>query len=308
MNFDSTLAFSRSDGDEDVPVDIYNQTDPRGYFRVMFDLNYGLPDTASGVFRNLIRALARERGRPLKVLEIGVGFGVMPALICYPIDMSTLAHRYRDLDWSEIDSERLVALDRNFYQSWPTLLDARFVGYDTAHEAAGFAQRVGLTSHTVTSDLEAGQLSDADRAALADVDFVISLNCADFVSADALSLLIDAIGSERMWFASFALRTSPFYQLQTAIQGKGLVTEKLEGVTFVQRRFANTQEWTSVLLTLETMGLSAVGKEADGVLHTEFHIARPSADAVARPLSKLMSVNVGQNQHFGPWRRRPWGV
>ncbi|MEO0730167.1 MAG: hypothetical protein AAFY64_07285 [Pseudomonadota bacterium] len=308
MSIGSTLAFPRGENDGETAGDIFQQSDPRGFFRVMFGLDYGLPDTASIVFRQIIRDMRATLGRPVKVLDLGSGYGTLPALIRHALDMDQLAHRYRDLDWSEIDTDELVRLDKHYFAGWPQLTDARFIAFDVHEGGTAYAQQVGLIDHVISSSPENGELADEDRAALSDVDLVISLNCADFLSDDAFKLLVDAIKSPHLCAAIFALRVSALHPLAAVLEARGLGHEKLESMTFVQRRFASSSEWTQVLLALETQGLSARGKEADGLLHAELHVMRPQAAITERKLSDLVSLHHSQSMTYANWRRRPWGV
>ncbi|MEO1694811.1 MAG: hypothetical protein AAFR55_06200, partial [Pseudomonadota bacterium] len=182
MSIGSALAFPRGESDGDATANIFQQSDPRGFYRVMFGLDYDLPDSASVLIRQMLRKRRATLGRPLKVLDLGCGYGTLPALIRHALDMDQLAHRYRDLDWSEIDTDKLIAMDRHYFAAWPELVDARFIGFDVHEYAPNYAKSVGLIDHVIESAPDTGALRAEDREALKDVDMIVSLNCADFMS------------------------------------------------------------------------------------------------------------------------------
>jgi hypothetical protein len=80
---------------------------------------------------------------------------------------------------------------------------------------------------------------------------------------------------------------------------RGLVTEKLEGVTFVQRRFQSEAEARATVGALEGRGIDTRGKEADGLLHAELYVSRPPAAIEAMPLGRLVSVTSGAARAAG---------
>jgi SAM-dependent methyltransferase len=287
---------------------IYAEPDPRAYFRVLHSLDYRLPELARPVFREVVRHAAAVRGASPKVLDVGCGFGANAALMRYPVDLDRLAHRYRDLDSVDIDADRLMALDRNYFASWPTHLSADILGYDTAATAAAYAEGTGLVSRAIATDLERDDLDAADRDAIADVNCVVSTGCASYAGPRTFAALFGAIGEVLPWVAMFVLRTETFSELREFFEGRGLVVEKLTGVTFIQRRYHSAAEWTQALLNLETRGVSSSGKEGHGLMHAELFIARPPADAAAWPLDAVVSVSSGSEAHYGGWRGRPWGT
>ncbi len=285
---------------------IYAQPDPRAYFRVLHGLDYCLPELARPLFRDTIRALAATRSEPAKVLDVGCGFGINAALVRYPIDLNRLAHRYRDLDASDIDAARLIGLDRSYFASWPDQFPIEIAGYDTSRTAADYARATGLVSHAITTDLEIGALEEGDRAALAGTNCVISTGCASYAGPATFNQLLEAIGDPLPWVAIFVLRTETFGELRECLASHGLKVEKLRGATFIQRRYHSSSEWTQALLNLETRGVATTGKEAQGLMHAELFIARPEAEA-HQDLHEFLSISSGAEAIFGGWRGRPWG-
>lgn len=285
---------------------IYAEPDPRAYFRVLHGLDYCLPELARGLFRAVIRAAAEARGDTPKVLDVGCGFGVNAALLRYPIDLNRLAHRYRDLDWVEVNAERLMALDRSYFASWPEQITLELLGYETAQNAAQYGKETGLFSHVITTDLEADDLTGDDRAALAGVNCIISTGCASYAGAGTFNRLFDAIGDDLPWVVLFVLRTENFADLRACFEARGMKVEKLPNVTFIQRRYHSSAEWTQALLNLETRGVTSAGKEGLGLMHAELFIARPDSEA-GRGIQEFLSISSGAEAIFAGWRGRPWG-
>jgi hypothetical protein len=68
------------------------------------------------------------------------------------------------------------------------------------------------------------------------------------------------------------------------------VTEKLEGRTFVQRRFATADEQEEVLEQLRERGVDPTGKESEGYLLAEFYLSRPAHDVAEAPIERLLAT------------------
>ncbi|HRN83307.1 MAG TPA: class I SAM-dependent methyltransferase [Hyphomicrobium sp.] len=271
---------------------IYSHPDPREYYRVLGGLNYVIPDLAKGIFRNLISALEDLKGRPIKVLDLGCSYGNNAALIRFPLEFARLQQRYMDLQTAEISTRELIALDRHFYASWPKH-DVEIVGCDVSQPAVEFARAVGLIDAGVTQNLEQEPLSEASREALRGVDLIISTGAIGYVTERTLSRVLEAIGEPRPWVASFVLRMFPYDSFANLLDRYGHVTEKLNGVTFVQRRFQSEQEFRKVLHQLEVLGIDSRNKESEGLFHSEFYLSRPSGDCTEHRIEDLASVSSG---------------
>ncbi len=287
---------------------VYAEPDPRAYFRVLHGLDYRIPELARTVFRDIIQAAAEARSEKPKVFDLGCGFGINAALLRYPIDMNRLAHRYRDLDAGDLAPERVMALDRNYFASWPAKIDVDYVGLDLSATTTAYAKSVDLLDHAIAGDLEEVDLSAADQEAVAGANCIISTGCASYAGVATFEKIFHAIGERLPWLAMFVLRTESIDVVREYLIERGLQFDKLEGVTFVQRRYHSAGEWTQALLTLETLGIDTEGKEADGLMHAELFIARPPDEAQAYPIEQIVSISSGGEGLFGGWRGRPWGT
>jgi transcription antitermination factor NusG len=60
---------------------IYNQPDPRAYFRELNKLDYEIPDNAKPIFQKLIGHLRQHRDDTIHVLDLGCSYGVNAAIL-----------------------------------------------------------------------------------------------------------------------------------------------------------------------------------------------------------------------------------
>jgi SAM-dependent methyltransferase len=271
---------------------IYTEPDPREYYRVLGGLNYIIPDLAKDIFRQLIAALEQLKGRPIKVLDLGCSYGNNAALIRFPLDFARLQQRYVDLQNRDISTSELVSLDRHFFQSWPGQ-ELTIVGCDVSRPAVAYARSVGLIDDSITQNLEQEPLTQASKDALSGVDLIISTGAIGYVTERTLSRLLRGIGEPAPWLASFVLRMFPYDTISSLLDKRGHVTEKLSGVTFVQRRFQSEREFRSVLARLEELGIDSRNKETQGLFHSEFFLSRPREDCAEIPIEELASVSSG---------------
>ena len=67
---------------------IYDQPDPRAYFRELKKLRYAIPGAAKPIFQKLISSLQRRRDDTICVLDLGCSYGVNAALLKHDLSMS----------------------------------------------------------------------------------------------------------------------------------------------------------------------------------------------------------------------------
>lgn len=300
MNYlEGNLNYSHINGVKANFDEIYTQADPREFFRVLYGLDYVIPDLAKGIFRNTIAALEEMRGRQITVLDLGCSYGVNSALIRHPLDIDRLAQRYRDLDHANLTTRELIELDRHYFLSWPRKDDVRIIGLDSSQEAIDYAKAVGLIDDGIAANLETDALSASARKMLRNVDFIISTGCVGYVTERTFAQILDAIDGPPPWVASFVLRMFPYHAIASLLEANGIETEALEGVTFVQRRLHSAGEYENVLRALERRGIDPSTKEREGLLHAELFLSRPAPDQEELPLQKIVSVTSGANRDYG---------
>ena len=279
---------------------IYTDPDPREYFRVLYGLDYVIPDLAKPIIRTLMDALRYDAGRPVRVLDIGCSYGINAALARYPLDLRRLAQRYASAEMRALDSDTLIQLDRHYYRSWPAHGDARFIGLDSSAPAVRYALNAGLLDAAVSTNLEHEEPGARDRGVLGDLDLIVSTGCVGYVTERTFRRILAVQNKARApWVVNFVLRMFPYDAMASELEQYGLVTEKLKGVTFVQRRFHSGEEAAGMLEVLENKGVDVTGKEAEGLLQAELFVSRPAYWVERAPLGELVSVTSGASRRYG---------
>lgn len=279
--------------------DIYTAPDPREYFRVLFGLDYIIPDLARGVLRCLAEA-CREAGEPRTVLDLGCSYGINAALLTRPLDLGRIARRHTMPEMLALSPAEVIALDKLYYASWPREPGLTMRGQDTSAAAISYASKVGLIDGGITTNLETAAPDDDERQLLTDIDLIISTGCVGYITGTTFRRILALQDAERMpWIANFVLRMYDYGAIAHELEAFGLVTEKVPGLTFVQRRFHSEDEFDQTIGALRDQGIDPAGKESEGLLHAELYISRPQAAIDAVPLSDLVSVTSGGDRRYG---------
>lgn len=270
---------------------IYNQADPRAYFRELKKLGYMIPGAAKPIFQAIIAYLQRRRTGRLHVLDLGCSYGVNAALLKHDLSMEELYEHWADGRLADATSQEVVEHDRRYFAERDTPENIEVIGLDQAEKAVRFGEKTGLLDEGLSVNLEIETLSTPAKKELEPVDLVTSTGCVGYVTDTSFDRLLPVINRGRpAWIANFVLRMFPFDPIEQTLSEQGYVTEKLEGRTFVQRRFASAEEREQVLEQLSDLGIDPTGKEADGHLHAEFYLSRPVADAAEMPLDRLLTA------------------
>ncbi|MDQ3574509.1 MAG: hypothetical protein M3404_06240, partial [Actinomycetota bacterium] len=115
---------------------IYNQPDPRPYFRTLEQFGYEIPAHGQSMFSLLVGKIMEETGsEDLTVLDLCCSYGVNAALLNHEISLESLYERYRSPEAASLTSQELADADAVFFRQLrrPSLL--RVVGIDTADQA-----------------------------------------------------------------------------------------------------------------------------------------------------------------------------
>ncbi len=278
---------------------IYSEKDPREYFKHLGQLDYMIPHLAQPIFEQLIRARAQSQDEPVTVLDLGSSYGVNGALMKYSITYDMLRDRYSLPAMQSLASEEMLELDRAFYAAWPRHRHVRVIGLDVSENAIAYAQGCGTVDRGIAIDLENADPTPEQAAALADVDIIVSSGCVGYVTSKTFRKLATLSRRGRpAWAASFVLRMFPFDDIAASLATQGLETERFEGATFVQRRFADHAEMEATVRAVEGRGIDTQGHETEGLYHADFFLSRPRAEIERCPIQKLVSVVSGANK---PW-------
>jgi len=270
---------------------IYDQADPRAYFRELRSVGYAIPGAAKPIFRKLISRLQNRANDTVRVLDIGCSYGVNAALLKHDLSISDLYEHWGDERLADATPEEFVENDRRYFANLDEGEDIEVIGLDVAENAVAFAEDAGLLDESLTVDLETEPLPEAAKAELAPVDLVTSTGCVGYVTEKSFKRLLPAITrGQRPWFANFVLRMFPFDAIEETLKERGYVTEKLAGRTFVQREFASAAEQEQVLEQLREIGIDPTGKETEGYLLAEFYLSRPIEDVAEFPIDRLVAA------------------
>jgi hypothetical protein len=279
--------------------EIYADTDPREYFRVLGQLDYIIPHLAQPVFDQLIRARAEIQDAPVTVLDLGCSYGLNGALMKYALRYDALRSRYTDPALKALPADTLRELDRHFYRSWPKHPRVRVIGLDPSENAVRYGESVGTMDIGLPLDLESRDPSPEQARALESVDLIVSTGCVGYVTSKTFQRLAKLARHGRpAWVASFVLRMFSYREIEATLATLGLETERFEAATFVQRRFANFEEMDATIEAVEARGLDPRGREADGLFHADLFISRPPDEIARCPIQRLVSVVSGANK---PW-------
>lgn len=269
---------------------IYNQPDPRAYFRELRKLDYVIPGLAKPVFQKLIRHLRRRSKDTVRVLDLGCSYGINAALLRYDLSMPALYEHWGDASLFRAAPDRVARSDRDFFGELDEAESIEVIGFDPAEHAVGYAEEVGLLEEGFALNLETDPLPEAARERLAPVDLVISTGCVGYVTEKSFERLLPAVMRGRApWIANFVLRLFPFDSIEATLRKRGYVTEKLAGRTFVQRRFIDARERDRVLEQMREHGIDTLAEEAQGRLLAEFYLSRPAKEAAEMPLERLLA-------------------
>jgi SAM-dependent methyltransferase len=258
---------------------IYRAKDPRSYFKVLGELGYIIPEIAAPVLLRLGERLIRSKRRPITVLDLGCSYGILAAVMRYGLTIRQLHDRYVAAPLQAPGSDCLASYDAHYFAGWPRRDDVRFIGLDCSAEAIAYAQKVGLIDEGLVIDLETNVLDERACSVISQVDMIVSTGAVGYISEKTFAKLLKAFASgHEPWIASFVLRMFDYKNIADIIGQHGLETERLDEVTFVQRRFRDEAEFEDTLRLIQSRGINPAGKEAEGVYHAELFVSRPSID------------------------------
>jgi SAM-dependent methyltransferase len=278
---------------------IYISDDPRKYFSRLGELDYIIPHLAQPIIEQVIRARSAVQTEPVTVLDLGCSYGVNGALMKYAVSFDSLQQRYIAPALQQLSCKELLVLDQAYYRSWPRNERVRVIGLDVSEKAVQYAQQCGTVDVGLSANLEMRDPDSDESAALADVDLIVSTGCVGYVTSRTFERLAQVTRRGRpAWVVSFVLRMFPYDRIAATLDGLGLTTEKFEGATFVQRRFASREEMEAAVRAIEGRGIDSRGHEAEGLYHADLYISRPPEEAERCPIQKLVSVVSGANK---PW-------
>jgi hypothetical protein len=280
-----------ADGKADF-TDLYHRPDPRSYYRTLGALEYQIPQRAAAIFAAVRRA-QRETVPTATgtVLDVCCSYGVNATLLRTDLAMAEVYHRYAGEELADLEPEQLADLDRQYYAEHQRSDAPRVLGLDIAAEAVAYAREVGLLSDGWAENLEESDPSASLTQGIQDVSLMTITGGVGYVTERTFGRLMQALPQGRApWVAAFVLRMYPYDSIAETLAESGLVTERLDGVTFPQRRFESADEQEAALRQLHSVGIDTKGLEDEGWYHCTFFLSRPAEDIAKLPLEQLLDT------------------
>lgn len=273
---------------------IYDRPDPRDYFRTLSSLDYEIPQRARLVFATIFTAIRAEGdaagGEPLRVLDLCCSYGVNAALLRCDLDLDDLYDRYSSPELADLSADEVCTADKDYYADRLLPNAVRVIGLDAAANAVACACRVGLLDNGWAENLEADPPSAALARELDHVDVVICTGGIGYITERTLGQVVRTEpGRPAPWVAAFVLRQYSYEPISAALSQHGLVTERLNGASFPQRRFASDSEREAALRAVTERGLDPSGYEETGRYYADFYLSRPRGDD-RRPVDSLLAA------------------
>ena len=269
--------------------EIYNQRDPRAYCGRLGKLDYVIPDVAKPIFRKLISEVRKRHGDPVHILDLGCSYGINAALLKYDLTIADLYEHWEDRELADMPPEEIAKRDVQYFATLDEVDKVKVFGLDQAESAVEYGQNVGLLDVGHAVNLETEALTTQVKEDLRPVDLVVSTGCVGYVTEKTFERLLPAVSQDHApWIANFVLRFFPFTQIEETLNHSGYVTEKLEGHTFVQRRFESESERDQMLDQLRKQGIEPTSAEVDGHLLAELYLSRPADETTEATIEQLV--------------------
>ena len=279
---------------------IYNGDDPREYYAELGGLGYEIPQHGHQMFSALLAAKRADNNTPPStILDLCCSYGVNAALLTCDLTMTDLIEHYGSPEVEGLSSAELLAVDKAYYAEHRRADPPTVAGLDISDRAVGYAEQVGLLEHGAVENLERDAVSAELAQVVAKADMITVTGGVGYITAETFARLYEATEGDNIpWLAAFTLRRYSYHDIADVLAERGLVTERLTGRTFPQRRFSCDEEQEFTLRHLDESGLDVTGREAEGVFHTEFYLSRPAEEVAERSLAELIPELAGGVQRI----------
>ncbi|KAK1711186.1 uncharacterized protein BDZ83DRAFT_591013 [Colletotrichum acutatum] len=277
---------------------IYNQPDPRAYFAALTPLQYQIPQQALPFVKRILQHISSGNPSPnfngddvvtkankIKILDVCSSYGINAALLRHDIDMDGLAEHYastpKPSSREQIEADERFFAERVLLREQGSENEIEVIGLDVAPEAISYSVKTGLHAAGFTENLEASDTSPDFRQALHDVKLVVCTGGVGYVGASTFTRIAAAARASpsspsELWMVTFVLRVFSFDEVAERLRTEfGLVTEKVEGRVFRQRRFSSREEQRAAVEDVRRKGLDERGLEGDGWFWAECWVTRP---------------------------------
>jgi predicted TPR repeat methyltransferase len=266
---------------------IYNQPDPRAYWRTLSALDYRVPQQAKPYFLRCIAARREQRAasRSGTIVDLGCSYGINSLLLRFGLTISDLYRRYATGEVASLHRSALIARDRQL-EPRRDLAGVRFTGIDVSSQAASYAAEASLLDDVVVADMEQRDLRPDEAQHIADATLIISTGCIGYVTKTSLTRILHHC-RERAWMMHTVLRMFDFRPVEEALAQFGYVVARSHQL-LKQRRFISHREQERILDGLSSVGINASGLEAEGWLYAHVYLALPVSDAGAVWMERIL--------------------
>lgn len=270
---------------------IYDQPDPRAYYRTLSALDYSIPAHGAAVFECLLGELGSREEQT--ILDVCCSYGINAALLNHDLELDDLTTRYASVD-SSLGGDQLAALDRRWYAQRSRDDAVSTIGLDVAGNALRYATAAGLLDQSLQVDLEAGPCDEETRTLLASADLVTITGGIGYVGERTFGTIVEASGDDPPWIAALNLRWVDFTPIAERLEALGLVTERLDSYSVPQRRFADAEEREAALAALAARGLDASDEHRADAHFAELFVARPPEAVRDAPIEGILGHLTGE--------------
>lgn len=270
-------------------TDEYNAADPRSYYASLGELAYQVPEHGAAVFRHLSEAIDDQQDATPTVLDVCCSYGINAALINHDLSFADLRRHYSSPEVAGMDRTELVEADRRLLAEHRRADPVRMLGLDVSEAAVGYAVDVGLLDGGIVADLESDPAQTSVQEALGQADLVTITGGVGYVNERTFEEIVTAGDGAPPWVAALTLRWIGFDGIADALDDHGLVTERVDGFSVRQRRFADADEREHVFASLDDKGLEPTALEQEGWHCAELFVARPAAAAAEVSVADLMA-------------------
>ncbi len=260
---------------------IYDQHEPREYYRTLAQFDYEIPMHVQRVFGSLLDERAERDGRPPRVLDLACSYGINSAVLAYEgVTFDGLARRYDSDEFQRMTVEEVIEADRAFFAARKKTDAPVIYGCDVATNAVRYGENVGLLEGGWDVNLETDSPNQELCEVLAETDVVTVSAAIGYLTYRTIHEVFSRIPRERRpWFVCFALRTAPIDPVAHALRDHGLELAVLQGLTVRQRRFVNDEEKKAATEGVLQRGYVVEGHESDGYWHASLNVGMPADEA-----------------------------
>ncbi|MET9438343.1 hypothetical protein [Streptomyces sp. NPDC006551] len=250
--------------------DVYDEPDPRAYFRRLAPLEYEIPQRAQAAFR---RAAAERDGGV--VLDLCCSYGINAALLNHDLTLAELYARYTGPDVRELNGAELAERDKAFYAARRRPDAVPVLGLDVAGHALRYAREAGLLDDVFEENLEGDEPpSPRLRAAMADVGLITLTGGGSYLTRRTFAALL-TWARRPLRVSAFVLRTVDYAPIAACLADYGLRTVADPSVTYPQRLFTDEREQRFAVEAVRALGADPTGRETEGRFHTVLYESFP---------------------------------